>query len=65
MDNNVFQPDSGAIFSAAVRAIEWEKPAETRICEDPYARALIGDEGMAQAADYEKSQFHMKLVLQR
>jgi methyltransferase (TIGR00027 family) len=56
-----FQPDSGAILSGAVRAIEWEKPAGRRICEDPYARALIGDEGMEMAAAREESEYAKEL----
>ncbi len=34
------QPSSTAMATAAVRAIESEKPAPVRICNDPFARAL-------------------------
>lgn len=52
-----FQPDEGAILSAAIRALEWEKPAGERICEDPYARALIGEEGMEMARQRQQSPY--------
>jgi methyltransferase (TIGR00027 family) len=56
-----FQPDIGAILSAAVRAKEWEKPAGSRICDDPYARAILGNEGMELAAAREDSEYFEEL----
>lgn len=56
-----YQPDYGALLSAKVRALEWEKSPEERICEDPYARALIGEEGMEMGRQVEESDHIVQL----
>lgn len=60
-EESAYQPDYGALLSARVRALEWEKPPQERICEDPYARALIGEEGMEMGRQIEESDHIVQL----